>query len=299
MSTDNEYSRQRRYAPKNKPRPASTATGRERWKQNTAARPVTPLSAGERRNAAPTSAQAAFAGPSESKGWVDGYRQELAGAQDLWDLPQQQYRYPSGGGGGGGGGAAPVDLSKMAGSLQALLGSGRFNAQPDQNMLNAITQGVAKDRAANEGAYNSLDAWLSRNQGNAYADTKLQATPTVEPEMAQLLQSMGVDPAGYGAQVGLANTLASQSDVAGNNLMAQLAAMASDSNMSRAAESQQARTFGGQQIGAMETGLKTAVANKRREDQLRKDEQGLQVLLQLIGLQGQDQNLNVDLKGLI
>jgi hypothetical protein len=192
------------------------------------------------------------------------------------------------GGGGGGGGQADKEnaLRQIAGLLE-LMKSGAFTAKADPALQGQITQGVAADRAAAGGTYNALDAWLAKNQGNPYQDMQLQAMPQLDAGLAALLQSQGSDSAGYQAQVGMANTLGAQTDVAGQNLKAQLAAQMAGSNQSRLAESQQARAYADQSIGAQERGMQFALQQRVAQQQEAMNQQKLQLAIQLMQIAGQ------------
>jgi hypothetical protein len=247
-----------------------------------------------------TQLQAAGAAGRAFGAGLEGH--DIKAQNDFWtDLLNQTPRGPGGGGGGGGGGGAapPPDLSRMAGGLQQILQSNQWTAKDDPRLAGLLDRAVRDDRATVTQQYDGLDSWLAKNNPKAFEQLQLQRTQQIDPDMAALLQSQGVDPAAYTAEVGMANRLASQSDTAAENLRRTLAANELAGHESRKAESQQGRTFADREVSAAKKGFEAALAAKTASRQEGLDQQRMQLLIQLVSLMGQDPKLNLDLKGLI
>ena len=172
-----------------------------------------------------------------------------------------------GGGGGGGGGIDPaVAAQAQMDYLSQLLAGKNYTAAPLQGMRdanqalrNTVATATAQDQAAATGAYNSLDSWLAQNQRNPYADVQLQRAQAA-PDMNPYLASQGVPGTNYQAS--------NPEDTgygAFQNVLALLGANQLAGQQSRAAESQMARTYAGQQIGAMDNAYLANIAGRDAE----------------------------------
>jgi hypothetical protein len=184
------------------------------------------------------------------------------------------------GGGGGGGGGGP-NAQAMMDYLSRLLGSDIYKAQPLTGLREAIGTATTQDQAAATGAYNTLDQYLQANQTNPYANVQLQAAQRA-PDMNPFLQSQGMQT--------LAPQGANAEDTgfgAFHNVLALLGAGQQAANQSRGVESQMARTFAGQQIGAMDNSMLAQVAAQEAARQQALDQERRQALLQLAELVGQ------------
>jgi hypothetical protein len=174
-------------------------------------------------------------------------------------------------GGGGGGGASKAAQSEID-AMAGLLGSGAYKLDPNDprwkvdiapydQMRTQIGSATAQDQAAATGAYNNLDQYLQGHQANPYANVQLQRAQTA-PNMNPYLASQGVggtqyqqtnpEDTGYGAF---------------QNVLALLGANQQAGNQSRLAESQMARTYSGQQIGATDNAYLANVANQQAQAQ--------------------------------
>jgi hypothetical protein len=145
--------------------------------------------------------------------------------------------------------------------MSQLLNSGAYQVNPATydalraNVSNATTQ----DQAAATQSYDALDRYLSAHQSNPYGDVQLTHA-----------EGGGAD-AGYGAF---------------QNVLALLGANARDSNASRAAESQMARTYSGNQIGAVDNAYLFNIQQQQAQAQQALDaerRQGLMQMMQLVG----------------
>lgn len=197
------------------------------------------------------------------------------------------------GGGGGGGGVNPaIAAQAQMDYLTQLLGGKSYTANPLtaqrtalDNLRNTVTTASAADQQAATGAYNGLDTYLQGHQVNPYADVKLQAAQRA-PDMNPYLASQGApgtnvqdtnpEDGGYGAF---------------QNVLALLGANQLSGNQSRLAESQMARTFSGQQIGAMDnaylaniTGQESGIAQQEAQAQAALDTEKRSAALQLAQL---------------
>lgn len=234
--------------------------------------------------------------PENTAAFQQGLADYAAITQQPGFLPP--LRPPGGGGGGGrgrGGGGAGVEVvgrtaEEIAGmqsaGLQQLLQSRMFQARGIDGELAQIGSAVSADQAASSGAYDQLDQFLG-GMGNAFQGMELTQTPQVSPELLSLIAMSGGDSRAYQGSAQMANTLASQGDAASSRLAQQMAAVSSESNASRRAESQMARTFGGQQIGAQRTGMEAILRRRQADEQREMDQQRMQVVLQLIQAMGQ------------
>ena len=208
----------------------------------------------------------------------------------------RSYGRGGGGGGGGGGGisAAAAAQSQMD-YLRSLLAGGAFNvnAAPYDQMRSGVNAATAQDQAAATGAYNSLDQWLGANRTNPYADVTLNRAQQA-PSMNAYLQSQGGQPlndfgganpedTGYGAF---------------GNVLKLLGANQLAGQQSRGAESQMARTFAGQQIGAADNAYLANIANQQATAQTAMDAEKRKIMLELAALVGQGAKAP-DLTGLI
>ena len=203
--------------------------------------------------------------------------------------------YGGGGGGGGGGVSAAAAAQSQMDYLRSLLAGGAFNvnAAPYDQMRSGVNAATAQDQAAATGAYNSLDQWLGANRTNPYADVQLNEAQRA-PSMNAYLQSQG----GQGLnEFGGANPEDTGYGAFGNVLKL-LGANQLAGQQSRGAESQMARTFAGQQIGAADNAYLMNIANQQAAAQTAMDAEKRKIMLELAALVGQGAKAP-DLTGLI
>jgi hypothetical protein len=190
-------------------------------------------------------------------------------------------RRGGGGGGGGGGGAAKAAQAQID-AMTRLLGSGAysynpaaFDASPYDTMRTNVNDAAAKDQAAATGAYNNLDTWLQANQTNPYANVKVQQA-AVAPSYNPYLESQGI--------AGSAPVVTNPNDGgygAFQNVLALLGANQQANNASGLRASQEARTYAGQQIGAMDNSYLAGIGNQQTQAQQAYAQQQAQIQQQL------------------
>jgi hypothetical protein len=187
-----------------------------------------------------------------------------------------------GGGGGGGGLTAQAAAQGQMDYLAKLLASGQWTAPRQDAMRGSIASATAADQAAASGAYNALDQWLAQNQSNPYANVQLQ-NARFAPAQNAYLSSQGLTP--------MNDVQANPEDVgaqaAFSNVLKLLGAGQQASQQSRGAESQMARTFAGQQIGAMDNAMLAQIAAQEAQQQSALDAEKRKIMLELAALVGQ------------
>jgi hypothetical protein len=170
--------------------------------------------------------------------------------------------YSGGGGGGrrGGGGRAVADVHAQAQMdyLTQLLGSQAYKTNPEtyDTMRGFVNNASEHDLAASTASYDALDQYLGAHQSNPFADVALQS-------------SGGAGDAGYGAF---------------QNVLALLSGGQQAANQSRGAESQMARTYSGNQIGAMDNAYLFNISNQQAAAQQALDAERRQASMQLAQL---------------
>ena len=190
--------------------------------------------------------------------------------------------YGGGGGGGGGGMSAAAAAQGQMDYLAKLLASGQWTAPKNDTMRNAVAGATAADQASANTAYGALDAYLAANQSNPYANVQLQ-NARFAPAQNAYLASQGLE--------GMNDVRANPEDVGANaafsNVLKLLGAGQQASAQSRGAESQMARTFAGQQIGAMDNAMLAQIAAQEAQQQQALDAERRKIMLELAGLVGQ------------
>lgn len=189
---------------------------------------------------------------------------------------------PSGGGyGGGGGQSAKAQALKMSQGLQALLASGRFGARDVSGDTARINSGVSADQASRQAAYQALTDTIN-NQANPYRDVELTQARTLDPRLAAMLRSQGGDVGAYEAELGLANTLAGQGADADQRFLRSIAAGRDAQKADSLQATAEASEYGRGEIAAAGTAAKAALAEKARLENKAKQDQQMQIILQLI-----------------
>jgi hypothetical protein len=196
-----------------------------------------------------------------------------------------------GGGGGGGNAAATTAAQTQIDSLSQLLASGAYKFNPDQyafdasrfnldtspydRMRTGVNEATAADQAAATGAYNNLDTYLQQNQRNPYADVKLQQAERA-PDMNPYLATQGVQGTNYQA-----SNPEDQGYGAFQNILSLLSGNQQAGQQSRQAESQMARTYAGQQIGALDNAYLSNIQGQQTQAQQQMDQARIQAQQQM------------------
>jgi hypothetical protein len=167
----------------------------------------------------------------------------------------RRYSY---GGGGGGGGAADTHAQAQMDYITKLFGSGAYKTNPEtyDTFRGFVNKATTEDQAASKAAYDALDAYLAANQSNPFAD-------------AALMSSGGAGDAGYGAF---------------QNVLKLLSGGQQAATQSAGRESQMARAFSTNEIGAADNAYLFNIAGQQAKDQQALDAEKRQGLAQLIQL---------------
>ena len=221
--------------------------------------------------------------------------------------------YGRGGGGGGGGVDPALGAQAQMDYLNGLLNDGGWTVdasayaapsmdaarQANNALRGNVAQASAADLAAAQGSYNSLDSWLAANQTNPYSNVQMQDA-RVAPAQNAYLASQGISPMNEVA----ANPEDVGAKAAFQNVLSLLGAGQQSWNQSRGAESQQARAYAQNEIGAMDNaflaqigmrdadiGMQEAKAQmemdqERRQAQMQLDQERRQLQVQLAELVG-------------
>lgn len=216
----------------------------------------------------------------------DDYYNARNNALDDWrmDTTQPPGPTPPGpgpGGDGGGGRSASAIAGMQSTALQQLLNSRAFTAGGIEGDLGRVNSAVNADKAAADGAYGDLAAYLGQMQ-DPYANMELARTPGVDPSLLALLGANGADTNSYMGQVELANTQAAQGDSAADRLRQMMSGVAQESQKSRLGEAESARTYAGRELEGQRSTLTAALEARQREEQKALDSQKMQVVMQLI-----------------
>jgi len=193
---------------------------------------------------------------------------------------RRSYSYGRSGGGGGHSGPSAAQLAQaQMDYLMKYLSSNAFTAPKQDVLRQTVADSTTKDQAAATAAYDSLDRYMGNNTQNPYAAVKVQraaAAPTYNP----YLKSQGI--------AGSAKIAQNPDDAGGygafRNVLNLLSAGQQQQNQSNRLISQQARTYSGQQIGAIDNAYLAQIAQREADAQTALDNQKREAMLQLASL---------------
>jgi hypothetical protein len=233
-----------------------------------------------------------------SKNYWDLARQVRMQNEALWNNPTQPFNPNGGAGGGGGGGggggtSASAASAATAKSLSDLLGSNAFDGRDISAELAAINAGVSADQGSAASAYERMLGTIN-GQGNAYADMKLTPAATLDPDLAALLSSQGADSGAYAAEIALANTSMANAGRGDEMFRKRMAAGREDERAYQVQANGQAGEFARSELASAGSSMTNSLKEKKRLEDGVKQDQRMQILMQLISTMG-DNGQSVDI----
>jgi hypothetical protein len=233
---------------------------------------------------APTHGQA-------SEDYWNAVRQTREQNEWLWNNPEKPFDPSGGGGPGGGDGGAAVraaaNSAATAKSLSDLLGSNAFDGRDISPELEAINAGVSADQGSAATAYERMLGTIN-GQGNAYADMELTQAATLDPDLAALLSSQGADSGAYAAEVAWANTQAANAGRGDEMFRKRMAAGREEERDYQVQANGQAGEFARSELASAGSSMTNSLKEKKRVEDLAKQDQRMQILMQLISTMGEN-----------